>query len=159
MPGTCQKPNCPVATTQKCFAVASDIGGMPHYKADGAPAPAVADEPVGLRRPLNRKSRTPAQTVRGPDLPCRYRARHLGCGRNSQNHMVTLSRTRSTDVGKTCFLCSLYLMATSGSLPVVIFCGQPVFTGVRGSCKGLAQMDGWQAGKTNGRSYGARRSA
>jgi hypothetical protein len=145
MPGTCQNPDCPVATTQRCLLSHQTLAECRHYKADGAPV--AADEPVQAVAPAKPpgselpQRRSAARTFHaGVELGTSDAAEIL---RSRYGHVIAV--LGSTDVGKTCFLCSLYLMATSGSLPTrYIFAGSRSLQAFEDRARGLRK---WTDGK------------
>jgi hypothetical protein len=113
--GTCEKADCTVATTGKCLLSQPIPSECPHFRssdvATEAPAPDIRSSPIESEAPT---AKTQAA-----------RKFHLGNELGTQDAIEIMSAKYahligvlgSTDAGKTCFLSSLYLMASGGILP------------------------------------------
>jgi hypothetical protein len=111
--GTCDKTDCTVATTEKCLLSQPDPATCEHFR----PAALTAVVPT-VDQPSVAESEAPRTETAARNF-------HLGNELGTED-AVPIMRTRythligvlgSTDAGKTCFLSSLYLMASGGTLP------------------------------------------
>jgi Double-GTPase 2 len=110
--GTCTKEDCTVATTGTCVLSHPAPADCPHYKPTSAAAPtgvdtlpaAMQEAPVALQAARKFHSGDELGTIDAIEI---MQARYA--------HLVGI--LGSTDAGKTCFLSSLYLMASGGKLP------------------------------------------
>lgn len=141
--GTCEKPDCTVAATGMCLLSHANLGDCPHFQSGES-----AGEVVGPET-------EPAAT--GPELPIvekkSGRTFHLGAELGVEDALeVTSARyghligvLGSTDAGKTCFLSSLYLMASGGTLPAPYqFAGSLSLQAFEDRARGLRQWKGGQ---------------
>jgi len=146
MPGTCINPDCPVATTQKCL-LSHVLTECPSYRANGAAVPPVAPvqpETAVPHKPANLELTALRSWGRifhaGIELGTTDAAEIL---RTRYGHVIAV--LGSTDAGKTCFLCSLYLMATNGDLPPgYVFAGSRSLQAFEDRARGLRK---WKDGK------------
>jgi hypothetical protein len=109
--GTCQKEGCTVATTGTCVLSHAMLGECPNF------VPSIPTEKI------QEASKTSAANTAEPFQ--RGRKFHSGdeLGTVDASEIMRARYTHligvigSTDAGKTCFLSSLYLLASSGQLP------------------------------------------
>lgn len=108
--GTCEKADCTVATTGKCLLSHPLPSDCPHFR--------MADSTAAVTE------KTASPETEDPKAKV-VRQFHLGAELGTQD-AIEIMRAQygyligvlgSTDAGKTCFLSSLYLMASGGTLP------------------------------------------
>jgi Double-GTPase 2 len=145
---TCEKADCTVATTGTCLLSQPNPSECPHYRAKSASPASQAQEvkpqesepeppPVDLSATARRASRTfhagiELGTVDAADIM-----------KSRYGHVIAV--LGSTDVGKTCFLCSLYLMASNAMLPSgYLFAGSQSLQAFEDRARGLRE---WKDGK------------
>jgi hypothetical protein len=141
-PGTCENPDCTVATTGKCLLSHENLAECLHFRAGDAEMPTEAAEAP------------PAVSVEMPPPPkTTGRTFHLGAELGVEDALEVMSARYahvigvlgSTDAGKTCFLSSLYLMVSGGSLPAPYqFAGSLTLQAFEDRARGLRQ---WKAGQ------------
>lgn len=110
--GTCTKEDCTVATTGRCVLSHPVPADCPHFKPASAAAPvdtaalpaSIQEKPVALQAARKFHSGDELGTIDAMEI---MQARYT--------HLIGI--LGSTDAGKTCFLSSLYLMASGGKLP------------------------------------------
>lgn len=141
--GTCEKADCTVAATGKCLLSQSDPSECPHFRSgDGASEVAAADvKPLAVEPELPIAEKQSGRTF------------HLGTELGAQD-AIDIMRARyghligvlgSTAAGKTCFLSSLYLMASGGSLPPPFqFAGSQTLQAFEDRARGLRE---WKDGQ------------
>jgi len=142
--GTCGKADCTVATTGKCLLSQPDPADCPHFLSSGG-LPSEAAAPSAVLLPV-------APLVSSPEKQSGRRF-HLG-NELGTDDAVQIMRARyghligvlgSTDAGKTCFLSSLYLMASGGTLPSEYkFAGSLTLQAFEDRARGLRE---WTDGK------------
>jgi hypothetical protein len=141
--GTCEKADCVVAATGKCLLSHPDPGECPHFLVgDGAiegKASGVKPLAVGAQLPSPEKQSGrrfhPGTELGIQEATDIMRARY--------GHLIGV--LGSTDEGKTCFLSSLYLMASGGKLPApYLFAGSQTLQGFEDRARGLRT---WQGGQ------------
>lgn len=118
MPVSCQIKECPVALTGKCVKSHSPIEECPHL--------VKSDTPVA--------SATPPSTVTQPTWRPVYPGHELGLEQASSVMSARFTNLigvlGETDAGKTCMLCSLYLLASCSQLaPAYRFAGSQTLLG------------------------------
>ena len=145
---TCEKADCTVATTGTCLLSQPNPAECPHYRAQSAsPAPQAQEvmphesdpepPPVDLSATSRRASRT---FHAGIELGTTDAADIM---KSRYGHVIAV--LGSTDVGKTCFLCSLYLMASNKLLPSdYLFSGSQSLQAFEDRARGLRE---WKDGK------------
>jgi len=137
--GTCEKENCTVAATGKCLLSQPDPAECAHFLAASvAPAVKVAElKTLPIAAQPEEKEFT-RQFHLGTEIGAQdaneiMRARYA--------HLIAI--LGSTDVGKTCFLSSLYLMASGGTLPSrYLFSGSLSLQAFEDRARGLREWDG-----------------
>jgi hypothetical protein len=138
---SCEKPDCTVGTTGKCLLSHEDLAACPHFRA--------LDTELGLDAQA-----TPAIRVEAPPPPkAAGRTFHLGAELGAEDALEVM-RARyahvigvlgSSDAGKTCFLSSLYLMASGGRLPAHYqFAGSLTLQAFEDRARGFRQWKGGQ---------------
>lgn len=140
--GTCNKADCTVATTGKCLLSHPDPAQCPHFGSGEVPAglvpaatvvPADVAELSGVEKQGGRKFHL-GNELGAEDAAEIMRARY--------GHVIGV--LGSTDAGKTCFLSSLYLMASGGSLPAPFqFAGSLTLQAFEDRARGLRE---WKNG-------------
>jgi hypothetical protein len=112
--GTCDNANCTVATTGKCLLSHPDPLECPHFLSGEALAPEVPNiMPTSEEaRLLVGETKVGRKFHLGNELGTEDASEIM---RARYSHLIGV--LGSTDAGKTCFLSSLYLMASGGSLP------------------------------------------
>lgn len=142
MTGTCEKADCTVASTGKCLLSQPTPLDCAHFSAV-SPAPETLSTEIG-----------PPMASPESGFPEKKSSRkfHLGTELGSQdaneimraNYGHLIGVLGSTDVGKTCFLSSLYLMASGGTLPSeYLFAGSHSLQAFEDRARGLRE---WQGG-------------
>ena len=142
MTGTCENADCPVATTGKCLLSHPNLSECPQFRS-GAVSGAVSEAPVKLAGETPKPASVEKQDGR---------KFHLGNELGTED-AVEIMRARygqvigvlgSTDAGKTCFLSSLYLMASGGTLPAPFeFAGSLTLQAFEDRARGLRE---WKDG-------------
>jgi hypothetical protein len=140
--GTCENVDCPVATTGKCLLSHPNLSDCPQFRS-GAASDVVSEPPLKLAGEAPKPTTVEKQGGR------RF---HLGNELGTED-AVEIMRARygqvigvlgSTDAGKTCFLSSLYLMASGGTLPVPFeFAGSLTLQAFEDRARGLRK---WKDG-------------
>ncbi|MCL5746176.1 MAG: hypothetical protein M1541_19975, partial [Acidobacteria bacterium] len=141
-PGTCGNPDCTVSATGKCLLSHENLAECPHFRAGD------------WEREVEVAEATPAARVE-TSLPQKMAGRkfHLGAELGVEDALEIMSARYahvigvlgSTDAGKTCFLSSLYLMASGGSLPAPYqFAGSLTLQAFEERARGLRQ---WKDGQ------------
>ena len=136
--GTCEKADCTVATTGKCLLSQPVPAECPHFR----PTAVAQDIPASESGSSTVESGTPkVQTLIA-------RKFHLGNELGTEDAIEIMSAKYahligifgSTDAGKTCFLSSLYLMASGGKLPSPYqFAGSLTLQAFEDRARGLRQ--------------------
>jgi Double-GTPase 2 len=131
MPLVCTLPDCPVAVTGKCLKSHSPVESCPHL------AP---DQPVG--NPV-----TPAEQPTTNATRIVYPGNELGLDQAAEimsaryTHLIGL--LGESDTGKTCMLCSLYLLASCGQLaPEHRFAGSVTLVGYESRLRNYRKWPG-----------------
>jgi Double-GTPase 2 len=145
-PRTCEKPDCTVAETGKCLLSHASLAECPYFRTDESESHVEAAEvgrTVGNEPPTKEKKKS-------------SRAFHLGAELGAQDALAVMRGRYAhvigvlgrTDAGKTCFLSSLYLMASGGSLPEPYhFAGSLTLQAFEDRARGLRQWKGGQLSK------------
>jgi hypothetical protein len=141
--GTCQKADCTVATTGTCLLSHTNIEECPNF----VPPTEVQREPAAvasMRSETDSGARTKTEIGRKFHLGNELGALDsLDVMRARYGHLIGI--VGSTAVGKTCFLSSLYLMASSGILPSPYrFAGSLTLQGFEDRARGVRQ---WPNGR------------
>jgi hypothetical protein len=141
--GTCEKADCTVATTGKCLLSQPVPAECPHFQLGDVSG----EIPASDNSSFAVESETP-----NPQTQV-VRKFHLGNELGTQD-AIEIMRARyghligvlgSTDAGKTCFLSSLYLMASAGKLPSPYeFAGSLTLQAFEDRARGLRE---WQDGR------------
>ena len=114
-PGICDKPDCTVAATGKCLLSHANLSECPHFRAETGDGTAETADAMAATAVV-----TAPQKEKKPG-----RAFHQGAELGVEDALSVMNARYahvigvlgSTDAGKTCFLSSLYLMASGGHLP------------------------------------------
>jgi hypothetical protein len=142
MDGTCENPNCTVATTGNCLLSQPDPKECPHFRSSSGVVDAplaidtvkVGDKVSGIKKDGGRKFHL-GNELGAEDAVEIMRARYT--------HLIGV--LGSTDAGKTCLLSSLYLMASGGTLPAGYqFAGSLTLQAFQDRARGVRE---WQDGK------------
>lgn len=146
--GTCENADCTVATTGKCLLSQPEPEDCPHFRSGNG---SIAIEAV--TPDLNTLAGGPKQPPAEKQASRKF---HLGSELGVQD-ANDISRARyahligvlgSSDAGKTCFLSSLYLMASGGTLPYpYLFRGCETLQAFEDRARGLRE---WEGGKLRG---------
>jgi hypothetical protein len=141
-PGTCEKPDCTVADTGKCLLSHANLVECPNFRAGASESKTETTEvafTAGVEPPSTEKKAG--------------RTFHLGAELGVEDALAVMGARYahvigvlgSTDAGKTCFLSSLYLMASGGSLPAPYqFAGSLTLQAFEDRARGLRQ---WKDGQ------------
>jgi hypothetical protein len=140
--GTCENADCTVATTGKCLLSHPAPTDCPHFRpVDDSVDPSAL---TTLPAPVESAAEDPTTQV--------GRKFHLGNELGTQDatevmraqYGCLIGVLGSTDAGKTCFLSSLYLMASGGTLPDAYkFAGSLTLQAFEDRARGLRE---WQDG-------------
>ena len=141
--GTCENANCTVATTGKCLLSHPAPSDCPHFRSLGDSADTIAPEKI---------EPAPLPSIEDPRMQIGKKF-HLGNELGTQDAIEVMRAEYgcligvlgSTDAGKTCFLSSLYLMASGGTLPKAYkFAGSLSLQAFEDRARGLRE---WQDGR------------
>lgn len=137
---TCKNPDCTIATTGKCLLSIPNPEDCQHFQ--------FGDEDEGDETPES--VATAPESDSEEEEPKQGRQFHLGIELGSMD-AAEIMRARYThvigvlglsDAGKTCFLCSLYLLASGGLLPKRYeFSGCRTFQAFEDRARGLRKWD------------------
>lgn len=141
---TCEKADCTVAATGTCLLSHAKLADCPHFRAGESAAADLATP--NIMSVVAEPEPRPPEKKSG-------RTFHLGTELGVED-VLEIMRARyghvigvlgSTDAGKTCFLSSLYLMASGGSLPDPYqFAGSLTLQALEDRARGLRQWKGGQ---------------
>jgi hypothetical protein len=141
--GTCENVDCTVKTTGICLLSTPEPANCPHFRAgDGSqPAPVIAEEtqPAAEQIPAEPEKKPSRTFHSGSELGLLDAAE---ISRARYAHLIGVLGCH--DAGKTCFLSSLYLLASGSALPGYLFKGSETLQAFEDRARGLRE---WKDGK------------
>lgn len=138
--GTCEKAGCTVADTGICLLSHSDPNTCPHF--DAARDREESAKPVPQAPELTEPLPLPGSAARGfpagLELGTEDAAETMGA-----RYSYLVGILGSWDAGKTCFLLSLYLMASHGAIPPkYLFAGSQTLPGFEARARRIRRWKG-----------------